>query len=146
MWNDVSHLTRRFADGRCPTAQLPTTISLSGLRRMMKRLWRQSVRDIAAGVGAGVVLTQFIEALVPADKGIAAMGGLIDDLWVVTAILIRPYLRKISERFSYPNTLIAKVADESKQMHSPEQNYKPPKLKNDQPAIVKRQHHLPRRH
>lgn len=41
---------RRFVDGRCPSAKLPATLNLTGIRRTMKQLWNASVRNIASGV------------------------------------------------------------------------------------------------
>ena len=45
----LSALARRFVAGRCPSKQLPGTISLRGIRRVIKQLWQASVREIAAG-------------------------------------------------------------------------------------------------
>ena len=41
---------RRFVDGRCPSAKLPATLDLTGIRRTMKQLWNASIRNIATGV------------------------------------------------------------------------------------------------
>ncbi len=41
---------RRFVDGRHPSAKLPTTLDLTGIRRIMKQLWNASIRNIATGV------------------------------------------------------------------------------------------------
>ena len=40
---------RRLVAGRCPSDKLPATLDLVGIRRMMKRLWKASLRDIASG-------------------------------------------------------------------------------------------------
>ena len=87
MWNDVSRLTRRFVDGRCPTAQLPTTIRLSGLRRMMKRLWRQSVRDIAAGVVVehAATLVRGADGKVRLDYAVAGIANAVTPVYTVGA-------------------------------------------------------------
>lgn len=85
IWNDVSRLTRRFVDGRCPIAQLPTTISLNGLRRVMKRLWRQSVRDIAAGVVVehAATLVRGADGKVRLDYAVAGTAGTVMPVYEV---------------------------------------------------------------